>query len=310
MASKLPNSFLLVLSLFFFLLPVFSHSKRFQLQQNMLSDNNTHPSPFGFLKEMQGCRKGEKVKGISLVKLYLSRFGYLNLQTYPNVKNFEDYFDEALEVAIKSYQVYYHLNATGTLDAPTVLMMVKPRCGYPDKETYQQRDFSLDIGSHYRLFPSRPKWPNRKRHLTYGFGSRFPSLFMPSITSAFNRWASATQYFTFSRAKTSRSADLKISFARGAHGDGALFDGRGGVMAHAFAPMDGRLHFDVDDQWAVGSVRTAYDIETVALHEIGHLLGLGHSQYKNAIMWATISKGETKGLTPDEIRGLRALYGT
>ncbi|KAK9058985.1 hypothetical protein SSX86_021603 [Deinandra increscens subsp. villosa] len=307
MASKLSCSFSCIFFLFFFVLPVSSN-----LQQNKLLDNATHPSPFEFLKKLQGCHKGEKVKGIGRVKLYLSHFGYLNYHTDPNVTNpEEDYFDEELEAAIKSYQMYYNLNATGTLDAPTVFMMVMPRCGFPDKETHQHRDGSSGIVSHYRLFPIRSKWPKGKTHLTYGFGSRFPASLKPPIRRAFRRWARATQYFTFSRAITPQSADLKISFARGAHGDGALFDGRGGVMAHAFAPPDGRLHFDVDDRWAVGYlIPTAYDFETVALHEIGHLLGLGHSQFRNAIMWATIGPGVTKGLTLDDIRGIRALYGS
>ncbi|KAK1430382.1 hypothetical protein QVD17_13073 [Tagetes erecta] len=305
MGSTLYYSFPCIFFLFSFVLPVFSHVQRPHLHQDI--DDNTYSSPFGFLKKMQGCHKGEKVKGIGDVKLYLSHFGYLNYQTVSNVTNpEEDYFDEELEVAIKSYQVYYHLNATGILDSLTVSMMVMPRCGFPDKETHQRGD----IVSHYSLFPSRSKWPYGKRHLTYGFGSSFPTRFMPPIRRALRRWAIASRYFTFSKAATRESADIKISFARGAHRDVAPFDGRGGVMAHAFAPTNGRLHFDVDDRWSVGAVPYAYDIETVALHEIGHILGLGHSQYRNAIMWATIGAGESKGLTLDDIRGLRALYGS
>ncbi|KAI3756790.1 hypothetical protein L1987_56613 [Smallanthus sonchifolius] len=311
MASKLSYSFSCTFFLFSFVLSEFSHFQHHHLQQNKSSDNNTYPSPFGFLKKLQGCHKGEKVNGISLVKIYLSHYGYLNYQRNPNVIDpKKDYFDEELEAAIKLYQVYYHLNVTGMLDAPTVFMMIMPRCGFPDKEIHQNSDKSSDIISHYRLFPSRSKWPKGKIHLTYGFGSRFPTRFMPPITRAFSRWATASQYFTFSRAITPQSADLKISFARGAHGDGAPFDGPGGVMAHAFAPTNGWLHFDVDDRWSVRGVPYAYDFETVALHEIGHLLGLGHSQYQSAIMWATIGAGESKGLTLDDIRGLRALYGS
>ncbi|KAL8210302.1 hypothetical protein R6Q57_007034 [Mikania cordata] len=85
---------------------------------------------------MRGCHKGEKVKGIRELKLYLSHFGYLD---YLNATNpYNDRFDEELEAAIKSYQVYYHLNATGTLDEPTVSRMVMPRCGFPDKETHHR----------------------------------------------------------------------------------------------------------------------------------------------------------------------------
>ncbi|KAJ0478721.1 putative gelatinase A [Helianthus annuus] len=158
-----PFSFSCILFLFLFVQPAFSHFQYPHLQPNELLNNSAHPSPFEFLKNMQGCRKGEKVKGIRDLKLYLSHFGYLNYQNNPNITNpKEDHFGEDLEEAIKSYQVYYHLNATGTLDEPTVSKMVMPRCGFPDKETHQHSDKSLHTVSHYRFFPGRPKWPKGK----------------------------------------------------------------------------------------------------------------------------------------------------
>ncbi|KAL4567281.1 hypothetical protein LXL04_022861 [Taraxacum kok-saghyz] len=309
MASKLLLPFSCIFFLASFVLPVLSHLHYPHLQPNGLLGNNTNPSPFGFLKAMQGCRKGKKLSGVRDLKVYLARFGYLNYQKNANDRDLDDHFDEELEAALKSYQVYYHLNATGTLDKPTVSKMVMPRCGFPDKETHHDTNNSLHTVSHYRFFPGRQKWPRGKRHLTYGFGSRFPTRFMPPIARAFRKWDTASRYFTFSRARSYRSADLKISFARGSHGDGNPFDGPGGVLAHAFAPSDGRLHYDADDRWAIGAVWNAYDVETLALHEIGHLLGLGHSQFQNAIMWPTFRSGVTKGLNSDDIRGLRALYG-
>ncbi|GJS45669.1 metalloendoproteinase 1-like protein [Tanacetum coccineum] len=235
----------------------------------------------GSLKGVKGCRKGEDVKGIHDLKLYLSRFEYLNYQINPNITDpKKDHFDEELEAALKSYQVYYHLNATGTLNAPTLSKMVMPRCGFPDKEGHHHRNGPLHIVSHYSFFPA----------------------------IAFRKWTTASRYFTFSRAKTYARADLKISFTRRDHGDGSPFDGPGGVLAHAFAPTNGRLHFDADDRWVVGRVPNAFDVETLALHEIGHLLGLGHSRVQNAIMWPTFRSGVTKGIGSDDIRGIRALY--
>ncbi|KAK1418806.1 hypothetical protein QVD17_27953 [Tagetes erecta] len=314
--SKLCFSFscIFFLHYFIFVQPVFSHFHYPHLQPNGLLDHNStnDESAFGFLTKLQGCHKGEKIKGLHDLKLYLSHFGYLNYQNNnPNITDpKEDDFDEELEAALKSYQVYYHLNATGTLDAPTVSKMVMPRCGFPDKQTPQHgHDKSLHTVSHYTFFQGSPKWPRGKRHLTYAFGSRFPTRFMPPVASAFRKWSSATRYFTFSRARSYQSADLKIIFTRGDHGDGSPFDGRGGVLAHAFAPTDGRFHYDADENWVVGAVPNAFDIETLALHEIGHLLGLDHSQYESAIMWGSFNSGETKGLSSDDIQGLRALYG-
>jgi len=56
-----------------------------------------------------------------------------------------------------------------------------------------------------------------------------------------------------------------------------------------------------------GSLRSAYDIQRVALHELGHALGLGHSTFSNAIMYPYISSLYT--LSSDDIAGAQSLYG-
>ena len=104
------------------------------------------------------------------------------------------------------------------------------------------------------------------------------------------------------------NADIKVSFHRRDHGDGHAFDWAGGILAHAWAPTDGRFHYDADEQWSVGASPGAFDLETVALHEIGHLLGLDHSLVEGAIMWPSIRSGVTQGLHRDDVDGLKALY--
>jgi hypothetical protein len=50
------------------------------------------------------------------------------------------------------------------------------------------------------------------------------------------------------------------------------------------------------------------DVFTVAMHEIGHALGLGHSTTSSAIMYATYS-GVKAGLNSDDITGIKTIYG-
>ncbi|KAG6664660.1 metalloendoproteinase 3-MMP-like [Carya illinoinensis] len=279
-------------------------------------DQNT--SPFGFLKHLQGCHKGKKVKGIHDLKLYLEKFGYYhqtkNINTHAN-----DDFDELLESAVKTYQQNYHLKATGILDAETISKMMAPRCGGADiingtnsmqlgKKNHHHRMGLFHTVSHYSFMsPNAPKWPTSKYHLTYGFLPGTPTQAMSPVAQAFRTWAGNT-HFTFSQAQALSNADITIGFGRRDHGDGSSFDGTGGTIAHAFAPTDGRFHYDADEPWSVGATPGAYDLETVALHEIGHLLGLGHSSVKGAIMEPGISQGVTKGLHADDIEGIKALY--
>ena len=45
-----------------------------------------------------------------------------------------------------------------------------------------------------------------------------------------------------------------------------------GVLAHAFYPQDGRVHFDDDEYWTVNG-DVGKNLEFIATHEFGHSLG-------------------------------------
>ena len=130
---------------------------------------------------------------------------------------------------------------------------------------------------------------------------------MSPVAQAFQTWASST-HFTFSQAQDHTNADIKVSFHRWDHRDRHPFDGPGGTLAHAWAPSDGRLHYDADESWSVGATTSTFDLETVALHEIGHVLGLGHSSVEGAIIYLSIFARVTKGLHGDDVQGIKSLY--
>lgn len=78
-------------------------------------------------------------------------------------------------------------------------------------------------------------------------------------------------------------------------------------LAHTFAPPDGRIHFDRNQNWSSKGETNAYDIQTVGLHDLGHALGLGHRNEK-AVMFPLVEPGEVKGLHEDDVEGIKFLY--
>nr|GMC73455.1 metalloendoproteinase 2-MMP-like [Ipomoea batatas] len=265
------------------------------------------PSPSPFIKQLQGSKKGDKVEGLYNIKKYLKTFGYIDHLSDNSSET--EYFSDQLESAVKTYQTNFNLNATGVLDAATVSAMMMPRCGAPDiinGTNWMQR--RRRVAPQYAFFPGSPKWPRYKHALAYGFADRTPDKFFLPVKLAFADWHMVS-HFSFRKTKFNK-ADVTFQLFSGDHGDGKPFDGRGGVYAHAFAPTRGICHFDADENWAeFGPPHDAVDIRSVALHEIGHLLGLGHSEVEQSVMWPRFAYGLSKiNLHRDDIEGIRALY--
>jgi hypothetical protein len=94
------------------------------------------------------------------------------------------------------------------------------------------------------------------------------------------------------------------------------------TIARAFQPgtegefgpggtISGDLYFDVNRTWidnAHAGVGEGFDIYTVALHEIGHALGLGHSSDAGSVMRSGYF-GARRTLGADDVAGIRAIYG-
>ncbi|XP_062983198.1 macrophage metalloelastase-like [Elgaria multicarinata webbii] len=232
--------------------------------------------------------------GLSSLKDLKSIEAYLN-KFFPAV---DKLIKHTLEERIKEMQKFFHLTVTGKIDAETVTVMEQPRCGVPDV-------------SSYTTFPGRPQW--NKNVLTYRIKNYTPDMPRDSVNTAiakaFKVWSDVTP---LQFRKTTRPADIEILFAYGAHGDYDAFDGRGGVLAHAFAPgqgMGGDAHFDEDEAWSETNRET--NLFLVAAHEIGHSLGLGHSRVPSALMYPTYSYVNPNNyrLPADDTKGIQSLYG-
>ncbi|TXG49381.1 hypothetical protein EZV62_025256 [Acer yangbiense] len=259
--------------------------------------------------------------GIKDLKKYLQKFGYL--KNYDNVPaGLEDAHDNDLLAAIKLYQQSFRLNVTGILDSDTVTQMMKPRCGVPDHVMIKPKNHghqddkgkSFHTVAHYQFIPGNPRWSNKQLTYTFISTAQVPDDLnvRSAFKSAFQSWAQVTDFSFEEVADGSNDADIVIGFHRRDHGDREPFDGFQGVLAHSLPPTAGTSHYDADEKWSSNSNPglDELDLESVALHEIGHVLGLGHETgLREAVMYPSISYGQTKrDLNDDDIQGIQTLY--
>jgi hypothetical protein len=162
-------------------------------------------------------------------------------------------------------------------------------------------------------FNALSKWG--KTNITYYFINGTDKIFgdieKELVIKAFGLWSVQTS-LTFTETSSRQNADIVIGWAEGEHGDGDPFDGPGNVLAHASYPNPYEerqvfLHFDDAEHW-VDSDKENVDLLTVAAHEIGHALGLGHSNDPKALMFPSYSEPH-RYLGNDDITGIQSLYG-
>lgn len=250
--------------------------------------------------------RGARDANVKLLKGYLQQFGYLNQDYLAKLGKdaLTDLFDEATEASLKQYQGCHGLPVTGVFDEPTVDVMNQPRCGFPDLA-----DFVLD-GRRWDTHQLTYRIENTPATLTL----TLPQVRV-AVQQAFGLWAGVTP-LSFSEAAPGQNAEIKIKFVAGEHGDGSSFDGAGHTLAHAFFPppnggdLAGDTHFDDAEVWDIAIVPAngAFDLVTVAAHEFGHALGLAHSNIQGTLMFPTYA-GPRRFLSPDDIAGIRAIYG-
>ena len=150
--------------------------------------------------------------------------------------------------------------------------------------------------------------------LTYSYGRltrRIPAeTAREEIEKAMAEWARYAEVEFRSDGSPEGARNIHYKFAAGRHDDLHPFDGPGRVLAHTFypappnpEPIAGDIHFDDDEYWSVGG---RIDLFSVVLHELGHALGLAHSDDPRDVMYPYYRRA--KKLSRGDIRAIRRLY--
>lgn len=174
--------------------------------------------------------------------------------------------------------------------------------GCPDGSSGES---SVDLPADFTILG---RWPTTSDALPFALTYRVdasdadPDL-EPAARSAAAVW-NASGVVRVYPAPEGRAADVTFAFASGAHGTCRPF-GWNSTLAHA-GPCSppSFVHFDRASDWS-GS---GHSLAVTGAHELGHLLGLGHSSTPGSLMSLEADR-QGSVLDVNDLAGVHSLYG-
>ncbi len=112
---------------------------------------------------------------------------------------------------------------------------------------------------------------------------------------------------TFEEVDSADDADIEIRWVDSNTDPEGELGTVGGVLAYCYFPRyGGDMFIDDAEPWTIGD-GGEFDLLATATHEMGHGIGLGHSEFTNAIMYPY--SGYADAIGPDDRAAIQSLYG-
>ncbi|MGB7324311.1 MAG: matrixin family metalloprotease [Rubripirellula sp.] len=131
-----------------------------------------------------------------------------------------------------------------------------------------------------------------------------------AIETALAAWASAADITFTPTSQAGQRDSIDISFVN--------IDGVAGTLAQAYFPDDvnpariaGDIQFDISEAWEVGNSlgNSAFDLVYVAVHELGHSLGLDHAESAASVLAPYVTPNQFfTSLSSDDAAAIASLY--
>eukprot|EP01084_Bolivina_argentea_P124734 221010_1 len=230
---------------------------------------------------------------IEEIQKYLSKYGYYTGQI-------DNKLNEETKNAIKMCQKILNMEQNCKCDAAfrNELAMTK-RCGVKDtnmfNESKSKSEMKIERNEEYYA----------KKLITYAIGE-FPDYLAEievkqCVQNAFYEWDRHCG-LSFEMVENMNECDIKIVWSNLGHGMGISVDGPGGTLGIAIVGM---LELDMSENWIIVNEENKHSLSVikdkttwnkelekpnvslinVLLHEIGHTLGLSHSENKCDLMY-------------------------
>jgi peptidoglycan hydrolase-like protein with peptidoglycan-binding domain len=205
-------------------------------------------------------------------------------------------FGEVTQQAVLAFQRNSGLPPTGEADGVTVARLLEPGCAVPDGIP------AMDPSS--KFFAGAGLGKSVIKYKVYDTDTAELTLqqTQAAIGFAFGKWAAETN---LSAQLVTSGEDIKVAF-RGFVGGGTV--NVGGVNVFVGSPGNSAqaggnvILFNSNMVW---SAAPGGNLQKLAVHEVGHILGLGHSPFGGSAMRKS---APTVDLGSDDIAGISVLY--